>query len=70
MTTCKAISTIYEIAKDEVGQEDAKRVVSGIMLSVLTEIEDSGASVTEENLAKALEFVAHNFLKAARRLAA
>lgn len=67
MTTSKAITTIYAIAEAEVGKEDAKKTISGIIYSVLNELEEAGAPVTEENFSKSLTFIAEGFLKAARR---
>jgi hypothetical protein len=70
MNTSKAISVIYEIAQLQMGAEDARKTVAGVLMSVLTELEAQKAPASEDNIAKALTFLAEKFVTAAKRHAA
>jgi hypothetical protein len=65
MNSTKTLAHIYEIVLSEVGRDDAKKTVSGVLMSVLTELERANVPVNEANLSKALDFVAEKFTKAA-----
>lgn len=69
MKASKSIEIIYELALHSVGPADAKRTVSGILASVITELEAANVPVTDDNIAKSLAFMADKFAQAARRRA-
>lgn len=70
MNTNKSISVIYEMILAEMGPEDAKKTVSGVVYSAIMELEAADIPVTEENLSRALSFIAEKFVNAAKRYAA
>jgi hypothetical protein len=67
-STC-SLSIIYDIAYEELGPEDAKKTVSGVLISVIKELEMADVPVNENNLEKSLELIADKFASAAGRLA-
>jgi hypothetical protein len=69
MNSTKALSLIYDIAHEELGPEDAKKTVSGVLISVINELEAAKVPVSEDSLNKSLSFIADRFARAAGRLA-
>jgi hypothetical protein len=69
MKSSCSLALIYEIANDELGSENAKKTVSGVLLTVIDELERANAPVNEYNLEKSLDLIANRFATAAGRLA-
>ncbi len=67
-STC-SLSLIYEIANEEFGPDNAKKTVSGVLISVLNELEKANVPVSEYNLEKSLALIADKFATAAGKLA-
>lgn len=69
MKPTKSLEIIYELALRSVGPEDAKKTVTGVLNSIIVELEAANVPVTDDNIAKSLAFMAERFVQAARRQA-
>jgi len=63
-----SLALIYEIAYQELGPDDAKKTVSGVLISVLNELEKAEVQVTSYNLEQSLALIAERFASAAGKL--